>query len=337
MATTKKTNTVSKRPRGRPRLSEEEKLKRKAEREKNKKYKAKRKKQAQVERRKSAKQLVEEEINNKTNSNIELVIQDQNIFEKEVLLLEPTRAMIDSKNEELTKKTLSEYWEKESKLLTRKIEDLEVEMVTLSSQLEKLKSKQKKLLVERTLTRELIRQEQDLVFNYEQKIATYKPRKTILNFFIEDEADLHKNIAKYRNLVQSKADNLTNVNIQLIELSIVVYKKELKLNSIEEVVDNLRSIRFDLGKNFMWILDRIRTNASNFNIEQFMVETRETVQRINLANEEFSEKLKTAQTTATKVFNKFEETQVQLAKTYSRGTIEFALRLDNLYKQIFEN
>lgn len=328
---------VTKKRRGRPRLSEEEKARRKAEREKNTKNKKKQVKRAKVERRKSAKQLVEEEINTKTNSSIELVVQDQDVFEKEVRLLEPTRAIIDIKDEELTQETLTQYWEKESTLLTQKIEDLELEMVTLSIQLKKLKAQQKKLLVERTLTRELIREEQDLVFNYEQKLATYKPRNKILDFLMEDEADIHKNIAKYRNLVQSKADNLTTVNTRLIEISIVVYKKELKLNSIEEVVDNLRSIRFDLGKNFMWILDRIRTNASNFEIQQFMAETRDTFQRINQANQEFTEKLKTAQTTAMKVFDKFEETQVQLAKTHNRGTIEFALRLDNLYKQMFEN
>jgi hypothetical protein len=335
--------------RGRPRLSEEEKLRRqearKAEKLKEQKRRAKRKKTKQEKIPEIIKETKLEIMENPTQ------LMDSELIQNAI---EEVPQVSFSNSTTIGLEEISANWTNQTNLLSEKITDLEEELLSVTQRLEKLNKISKKFEIERKLIKELNKYEQDLIYENElilieidQGDYQYQADLPLPDWILEilqsitkkpNELLVNKKISTYHYKLQNRAEQLVKLDTELADITLVIFYNYNLFEILKTTISHYRNVRFDIGQEFRNLRGLAKRNLVKINTNEIIESVTNNISKINQIGENFRQVIIDSKATVNEKFREFD--QMQKALLFSSDADQNftkAYKFDSMVTNIMES
>lgn len=303
--------------------------------------------------------MVEETKSKITNStDHKLILSDEivSVIEPEVEPIKIEQAV----NSTINQQKLLDMYQKEISNLTEKIKILENEVVDTNERLQKFDNLSNKWRSERSLIKELIRIDENLIYENEIKLNSIHARpfsyqadrngivRIIMEFLTKNPDEILTNgrIVRHEIKRQNRMEHLLNIESELGDVTLLMILNENILKSIESTICDFRSVRVDMGKNSRELKTSVKNNQLIQDKNTFIKNFTTNIQKINDLGTEFINSVENTQNYIRRVYTEFDQFQKGLllpeSKTIdlNQATNSFDVmfkNISNISKQINNN
>lgn len=335
-----------KKRRGRPPLSEEEKLRRKEAREAEKAKKLRRKQLQKKAKRKTVTDIIKETKDQIVAESNQLVLSEQVQDAIEDISLVP---MVDLENMDLDQ--FSTAYNQQATILSSKISDLEEEFQIMEARMNRLTKVMEKLGIERRLMKQLNHEEEDLLYQNEQKLIKidqegyqYQADLPLPDWVLKigqhlnqkpNELIVTKEITTYRYKLQNRSEQLIQLDTALGDISLVsLYLSNLS-DTLKKTIEEYRKLRIDIGQEFQNKREWMKRNQVQIDADQIMEAFSQNVSKINQIGQDFKEVMRGSKKTINEKFTQFDQMQKRLL--FEKSEANKAYKFDSMFTEMFQS
>jgi hypothetical protein len=335
-----------KKRRGRPPLSKEEKLRRKEIREAEKAKKLRKKEVLKKSRRKTVTDIIKETKDQIVAESSPLVMSEQVQDAIEDISLVP---MVDLQNIDLD--NFSKAYNEQAAILSSKIYDLEEEFHIMEAQMHRLTKVMEKLAIERKLMKQLNREEQDLLYQNEQKLIAidqqgyqYQADLPLPDWVLKigqhlnqkpNELIVTKEITTYKYKLQNRSEQLIQLDTELGDISLVNLYMGNFSDTLKKTIEEYRKLRIDIGQEFRNKREWMKRNQVQMDAGQIMEAFSQNVSRINQIGQDFQEVMQGSKKTINEKFTQFDQMQKRLL--FEKSDANRAYEFDSMFTEMFQS